>query len=57
MALCASHGAALIEDDSYGLFVEGPPVKPLKAWDSVCGHVIYCQAFNKAWRRACARAG
>ncbi len=48
VALCAQYGAALIEDDSYGLFVEGPPVKPLKAWDSVCGHVIYCQAFNKS---------
>jgi DNA-binding transcriptional MocR family regulator len=23
-------------------------VKPLKAWDSVSGHVIYCQAFNKS---------
>ena len=48
VALCAAHGAALIEDDSYGLFVEGLPVKPLKAWDSVFGHVIYCQAFNKS---------
>ena len=48
VALCAAHGAALIEDDSYGLFVEGLPVKPLKAWDSVSGHVIYCQAFNKS---------
>ena len=49
LALCATHDAALIEDDSYGLFVEGSqPVKPLKAWDSVSGHVIYCQAFNKS---------
>ena len=49
VALCAVHGAALIEDDSYGLFVEGQQaVKPLKAWDSVSGHVIYCQAFNKS---------
>ena len=48
VALCAAHGAALIEDDSYGLFVEGLPVKPLKAWDSVSGHVVYCQAFNKS---------
>jgi DNA-binding transcriptional MocR family regulator len=49
VALCAQYGAALIEDDSYGLFVEGSqPVKPLKAWDSVSGHVIYCQAFNKS---------
>ena len=49
VALCASYGAALIEDDSYGLFVEVPQsVKPLKAWDSVSGHVIYCQAFNKS---------
>ena len=49
VALCAQYGAALIEDDSYGLFVENAqPVKPLKAWDSVSGHVIYCQAFNKS---------
>ena len=49
VALCAQYGAALIEDDSYGLFVEGSqPVKPLKAWDSVSGHVVYCQAFNKS---------
>ncbi len=49
VALCARYGAALIEDDSYGLFVEGTqPVKPLKAWDSVAGQVIYCQAFNKS---------
>ena len=49
VALCARYGAALIEDDSYGLFAEGTqPVKPLKAWDSVAGQVIYCQAFNKS---------
>jgi len=49
VALCAAHDAALIEDDSYGLFVEGSqPVRPLKAWDSASGHVIYCQAFNKS---------
>lgn len=49
VALCATHGAALIEDDSYGLFVEGSqPVRPIKAWDSVSGQVIYCQAFNKS---------
>ena len=49
VALCAQYGAALIEDDSYGLFVESAqPVKPLKAWGSVAGHVIYCQAFNKS---------
>lgn len=49
VALCAAHGAALIEDDSYGLFVEGSqPVRPIKAWDSVSGQVIYCQAFNKS---------
>lgn len=48
VALCAAYGAALIEDDSYGLFVEGAQVKPLKAWDSASGHVIYCQAFNKS---------
>lgn len=49
VALCAAHGAALIEDDSYGLFVEGgQPVRPIKAWDSVSGQVIYCQAFNKS---------
>lgn len=49
VALCAAHGAALIEDDSYGLFVETDEVvRPLKAWDSTAGHVIYCQAFNKS---------
>lgn len=49
VALCAAHGAALIEDDSYGLFVESDQVvKPLKAWDNNSGHVIYCQAFNKS---------
>lgn len=48
VALCAAYGAALIEDDSYGLFVEGAQIKPLKAWDSASGHVIYCQAFNKS---------
>lgn len=48
VALCTAHGAALIEDDSYGLFVESDqPVKPLKAWDGA-GQVIYCQAFNKS---------
>lgn len=49
VALCAAQGAAVIEDDSYGLFVETQkPVRPIKAWDSVSGHVIYCQAFNKS---------
>ena len=48
VALCAAHGAALIEDDSYGLFVESEqPVRALKAWDGT-GQVIYCQAFNKS---------
>ena len=48
VALCAAHGAALIEDDSYGLFVESEqPVRALKAWDG-SGQVIYCQAFNKS---------
>ena len=41
VALCAAHGAALIEDDSYGLFLEGAQLpRPLKAWDSASGHVI-----------------
>jgi DNA-binding transcriptional MocR family regulator len=49
VALCAAHGAALIEDDSYGLFLDGAQaVRPLKAWDTISGHVIYCQAFNKS---------
>ena len=49
VALCAQYGAALIEDDSYGLFVEGQQsTRPIKAWDSSSGHVIYCQAFNKS---------
>ncbi|WP_239009628.1 PLP-dependent aminotransferase family protein [Delftia lacustris] len=47
--LCAAHGVALIEDDSYGLFVESSqPVRPIKAWDRLPGHVIYCEAFNKS---------
>ena len=49
VALCAEHGAALIEDDSYGLFLEGAQApRPLKAWDRMGGHVIYCQSFNKS---------
>jgi DNA-binding transcriptional MocR family regulator len=49
VALCAAHGVALIEDDSYGLFVESSqPVRPIKAWDRLPGHVIYCEAFNKS---------
>lgn len=45
--LCTAHGVALVEDDSYGLFVEsGLPVRPLKSWDTR-GQVIYCEAFNK----------
>ena len=47
--LCGAHGVALIEDDSYGLFVESSqPVRPIKAWDRLPGHVIYCEAFNKS---------
>ena len=46
--LCTAHGVALVEDDSYGLFVEdGLPVRPLKSWDAR-GQVIYCEAFNKS---------
>lgn len=44
---CSTHDLALIEDDSYRLFVEAPkPPSPIKAWDHT-GHVIYCESFNK----------
>ncbi len=46
-AFCSQHDLALVEDDSYRLFVEAPtPPKPIKAWDKT-GHVIYCESFNK----------
>lgn len=46
--LCTAHGLALIEDDSYSMFVEGErPVRSLKSWDTQ-GRVIYCEAFNKS---------
>ncbi|MFT3812581.1 MAG: PLP-dependent aminotransferase family protein [Acidovorax sp.] len=46
--LCTAHGVALIEDDSYSLFVEGErSPRPLKHWDTA-GQVIYCEAFNKS---------
>lgn len=46
--LCTAQGVALIEDDSYSLFVEGEQsVRPLKSWDTQ-GQVIYCEAFNKS---------
>ncbi len=46
--LCTAHGVALIEDDSYSLFVESDlPARPLKHWDTR-GQVIYCEAFNKS---------
>lgn len=47
-AFCAKHDLALIEDDSYRMFVESPePPRPIKAWDRT-GHVIYCESFNKS---------
>jgi DNA-binding transcriptional MocR family regulator len=47
VALCREHKLAVIEDDSYGAFVESPqPLKPVKAWDT-SGLVIYCVSLNK----------
>ncbi|MGS0890962.1 aminotransferase-like domain-containing protein [Burkholderia stagnalis] len=47
VALCASRGVAVIEDEPYRELVEATqPVKPLKAWDRD-GTVIYCPSFNK----------
>lgn len=47
VALCAQHGLALIEDDSYRWLLEtAVPPRPAKAWDTA-GHVIYCESFNK----------
>ncbi len=44
---CRDRNLALIEDNSYRLFVElGQPTRPVKAWDT-SGHVIYCESFNK----------
>lgn len=46
--LCTAQGVALIEDDSYSLFVEADsPPRPIKSWDTR-GQVIYCEAFNKS---------
>ncbi|KAB2901199.1 MAG: PLP-dependent aminotransferase family protein, partial [Burkholderiaceae bacterium] len=46
--LCTTQGVALIEDDSYSLFVEADsPPRPIKSWDTR-GQVIYCEAFNKS---------
>jgi DNA-binding transcriptional MocR family regulator len=48
VSLCAEHGLALIEDDSYRLLLDMPePPRPAKAWDTG-GHVIYCESFNKS---------
>ncbi|KVC26790.1 PLP-dependent aminotransferase family protein [Burkholderia pseudomultivorans] len=47
VALCASRGVAVIEDEPYRELVEAPQtVKPVKAWDRD-GTVIYCPSFNK----------
>ncbi len=47
LELCREHDLALIEDDSYGLFVESAqPARPIKAWDDA-GQVIYCVSLNK----------
>jgi DNA-binding transcriptional MocR family regulator len=47
VALCREHNLAIIEDDSYGLFVESAqPLRPVKAWDD-SGLVIYCASMNK----------
>jgi DNA-binding transcriptional MocR family regulator len=46
VALCASRGVALIEDDTYGAL--GPSSTPpaLKSWDRD-GNVIYCSSLHK----------
>ncbi|MDN8001923.1 PLP-dependent aminotransferase family protein [Burkholderia multivorans] len=47
VALCASRGVAVIEDEPYRELVDVPQaVKPVKAWDRD-GTVIYCPSFNK----------
>ncbi|WP_258398533.1 PLP-dependent aminotransferase family protein, partial [Burkholderia multivorans] len=47
VALCASRGVAVIEDEPYRELVDAPhTVKPVKAWDRD-GTVIYCPSFNK----------
>lgn len=49
VALCREHQLPLIEDDSYGAFVEAPqPPRPAKAWDTT-GQVIYCVSLNKVF--------
>ncbi len=45
--MCREHDLTVIEDDSYGLFVESvQPARPAKAWDDT-GNVIYCVSLNK----------
>ncbi|MES2974001.1 MAG: PLP-dependent aminotransferase family protein [Pseudomonadota bacterium] len=45
--LCRDNDLAVIEDDSYGLFVESAQLaRPAKAWDD-SGHVVYCVSLNK----------
>jgi DNA-binding transcriptional MocR family regulator len=46
--LCDKHNIALIEDDTYGIFLPNPAYsKPLKTWDKK-GNVIYCNSLNKS---------
>lgn len=48
--LCAAHGVALVEDDTYGPLLEtevaGGPVPSLKRWDTA-GGVIHCASLRK----------
>lgn len=47
VTLCASHGVALIEDDSYSALSDDPaPRKALKSWDRD-GGVIHCTSVHK----------
>lgn len=48
VALCATHGIALIEDDVYADLHPGASrLRAQKSWDR-SGHVIYCASLNKS---------
>ncbi len=44
--VCVAHGAALIEDDTYGALADGGPHRAIKHWDRA-GDVIYCSSLHK----------
>ena len=47
VAMCETHGVALIEDDTYTQLVERSPVpRAIKSWDST-GNVIHCASLHK----------